>query len=231
MTDAALLPVDSIESQIDAMPVQPKWLRPAAIAGAMAFHVAVACLFLFQPTPVMESLDGIGVDLEQGDADVTQEEQEKQEEVKPMETPDEELAAPAPLVMAPESPALPLKRNDAEPTKKHVEQKVAKQNSADQRATTRGGAVRSHGAGGVQSASARAAFLRSIKTQLMIHRPATGEVGVASVCYSVSPGGSVSVSSASGANAAAARRAVASIHPIADPTGKGYYGCQVFNFH
>jgi outer membrane biosynthesis protein TonB len=231
MTDAALLPVDSIESQIDAMPIQPKWLRPAAIAAAVAFHVSIACLFLLQPAPVPESLDGIGVDLEQGDADVTQEEQEKQEEVKQMETPDEELAAPPPLVMAPESPSLPLKRNDAEPTKKHVEQKVAKQNSADQRATTRGGAVRSHGAGGVQSASARAAFLRSIKTQLMIHRPATGEAGVASVCFSVSAGGSVSVGSASGANAAAARRAVASIHPIPDATGKGYYGCQTFNFH
>jgi protein TonB len=231
MTDAALVPVESIESKIDAAPIQPKWLRPAAFAGAVAFHVAVALMFLWQPVPIPESLEGIGVDLEQGDADVTQEEQEKQEDVKQMETPDEELAMPPPLVMSPEATPLPLQRKPAEPAKKRVEQKVARQNSADQRATTRGGAVRSHGAGGVQSASARAAFLRSIKTQLMIHRPANGESGTANVCFRVSAGGVVSVGSASGANAAAARRAVASIHPIRDATGQGYYGCQVFNFH
>jgi protein TonB len=231
MTDAALLPVESIVSQIDSTPVQPKWLRPTAFAAAIAFHASIALFFMWQPVPIPESLEGIGVDLEQGDADVTQEEQEKQENVQPMEAPDEELAMPPPLVMSPEAPPLPVQRKPAEPAKKRAEQNVAKQNSIDQRATTRGGAVRSHGAGGVQSASARAAFLRSIKTQLMIHRPATGEPGTATVCFRVSPGGSVSVGSASGANAAAARRAVASIHPIADPTGQGFYGCQVFNFH
>ncbi len=188
-------------------------------------------MFIWQPVPVPESLEGIGVDLEQGDADVTQEEQEKQEDVQHMETPDEELAMPPPVVMSPEAPPLPVQRKPDVVAKKRVEESVAKHNSVDQRATTRGGAVRSHGAGGVQSASARASFLRSIKTQLMIHRPANGEPGAASVCFKVSASGSVSVGSASGANAAAARRAVASIHPIPDPTGQGYYGCQTFNFH
>jgi protein TonB len=231
MTDAALLPLESIESQIDSTPVQPKWLRPTAFAAAVALHVGIASFFIWQPVPIPESLDGIGVDLEQGDADVTQEEQEKQEEAQQIEEPDEELAMPPPLVMSPEAPPVPIQRKPDEAAKKRVKQDVAKHNSIDQRATTRGGAVRSHGAGGVQSASARASFLRSIKTQLMIHRPATGEPGTATVCYRVSAGGAVSVGSVSGANTAAARRAVASIHPIRDPTGQGYYGCQVFNFH
>lgn len=231
MTDAALLPVESIEDRIDAAPIQPKWLRPTAFVAAVAFHVAVALTFIWQPVPVPESLEGIGVDLEQGDADVTQEEQEKQEDVQHMETPDEELAMPPPVVMSPEAPPLPVQRKPDVVAKKRIEESVAKRNSVDQRATTRGGAVRSHGAGGVQSASARASFLRSIKTQLMVHRPANGEPGTANVCFKVSASGSVSVGSASGANAAAARRAVASIHPIPDPTGQGYYGCQTFNFH
>jgi protein TonB len=231
MTDAALLPLEPIESQIDSAPVQPKWLRPTAFGAAVSLHIGIALFFVWQPVPIPESLEGIGVELEQGDADVTQEEQEKQEESQVIEEPDEELAMPPPLVMSPEAPPLPIQRKPEEAAKKREKQNVAKHNSIDQRATTRGGAVHSHGAGGVQSASARAAFLRSIKTQLMIHRPATGEPGQASVCYTVSAGGLVRITSASGANAAAARRAVSSIHPIRDPTGQGYYGCQVFNFH
>lgn len=231
MTDVAI--VGNMGSGAPRQPgaqlIRPKWLRPAALAVVLAMHASVVLFFLRQPIPVPESLDGVSVDLEQGDADVTQEEID-QVESKPVDEAQEPLAAPAPLVVAPEAPALPMQRKDSEkkkPVVKPQEDREAR-HTQQQRATTRGAEARGSGSG-AHSASARAAFLRAIKTQLMIHRPRDLPAGTTMVSFRVSAAGAVSVTGASGPGASEARRAVASIRPGRDPTGQGFFGSQAFH--
>jgi periplasmic protein TonB len=231
VTDMTLLEMGGGASG-DARPllVRPKWLRPTTLAAVLAMHAAVVLVFLWQPVRPLDSLEGVSVDLEQGDADVTQEEIDKVD-VQPLDMADDPLAAPPPLVMAPEAPPLPIQRKpDAvkKPVVKPREEREPSHTTASQRQTTRGANVRGHGEG-KPAASLRAAFLRSIMTQLAIHRPRDLPSGMTTVCFNVSAGGGVSVGSASGPGAAAGRRAVASIHPGRDASGQGFHGCQ--NFH
>lgn len=229
MTDITLLEIEGAANAGVPL-VKPKWLRPTTLVAVLAMHAAVVVVFLWQPVRPLDLLEGVAVDLEQGDADLTQEEIDKVD-VQPLDMADDPLAAPPPLVMAPEAPPLPVQRKpdtEKKPVVQPKEEREPAHNTMSRRATTRGAATHSHG-DGKPSPSLRAAFLRSIMTQLAIHRPRDLPAGMTTVCFNVSVGGGVSVGSASGPGGAAARRAVASIYPGRDGSGQGFHGCQ--NFH
>jgi protein TonB len=114
----ASLSPDTAETQAE-WALRPVWLRPAAIAFALALHAAAAA-FIAAPVLPASPIDAIDVTLvAQGDA---AEEKPARDEAKPAEaaappSPAEaapELAAPAPRIEAPEALALPLAKPEPE---------------------------------------------------------------------------------------------------------------------
>lgn len=102
--------------------VRPLWLRPAALVLALALHVAAAAFVAARVLPA-SPIDAIEVTLvAQGDAP---EEKQALDEVKPAEVPPPpppptaqaapELAAPAPLVEAPQAVPLPVATPEPQP--------------------------------------------------------------------------------------------------------------------
>jgi protein TonB len=116
----ASAPPDIGEAQAE-WAVRPAWLRPTAIALALALHAAAAA-FIAAPVLPASPIDAIDVTLvAQGDA---AEERQARDEAQPAEAAAAphapsaevapELAAPAPRIEAPEAVPLPLARREAE---------------------------------------------------------------------------------------------------------------------
>ena len=112
ISGVTLLQSDVSESTKTAV-VRPLWLRPVLLCCVVALHAGLLFVVKGQPAP-LTPLDSVEVTLEpEGDAAA---DQQKQEEIKPVETPpppappveQAQLTAPPPQLVAPEAIPLPV---------------------------------------------------------------------------------------------------------------------------
>ncbi|HEY8161858.1 MAG TPA: energy transducer TonB [Methylocystis sp.] len=197
-------------------PVNPPWLRPVAITGIVALHLAVFTAFMFAPPPKTISLDSLSMDLvQEGDFIEQQEVSAAEDTPPPVAVEQPELALPPPVVMAPDAIPLAMKKDDVEKLEKKQEERKEVQRAEQRReaqARRRAGAPN----GGASSGGAsQASCLAHVAASLRQHTPGATSLGPgnAHVTFHVNAGGGISGVSASGstpAHAALARRIVAS---------------------
>jgi protein TonB len=237
MTDMALSPGlagQRGEEPAGPPPINPPWLRPAAITAIVAAHIAVFVAFLYAPAPKTISLDSLTMDLVQEGDFVEQQEVSAAEDTPPpvaVEQPD--LALPPPVVMAPDPIPLAMKKEDVEKTERKREEQKQVEHAEQRReaqARRRAGAPDAGGGSGASLASC----LAHVAASLRQHTPGSTSLGpgTAQVTFHVNAGGGISGVSASGSSpghAALARRIVSSSR------GPGSCGAafvsQAFAFH
>jgi periplasmic protein TonB len=237
MTDVAALPSFAHEaSESGFPPVRPRWLGPAATTAALLGHVALGLLFLNIALEKIVPLDSIGADLIPEGDQFESVEQVELDDVPPpeaMEQPD--FAIPPPLVMHPEAPPLPAKKEVVEPEKQVVEK-----HQEVQRAEHRQQAQERHRLGieGGQAATggvSRATYAAQLSAAIRRHVPSSSMLGpgTASCSFHVGPGGGmggISCSGSSPAHAGLLRTAIASVQ-APPPPGGGFFASQSVNFH
>lgn len=237
MTDMALSPGlagQRGEEPAGPPPINPPWLRPAAITAIVAAHIAVFVAFLYAPAPKTISLNSLTMDLVQEGDFVEQQEVSAAEDTPPpvaVEQPD--LALPPPVVMAPDPIPLAMKKEDVEKTERKREEQKQVEHAEQRReaqARRRAGAPDAGGGSGASQASC----LAHVAASLRQHTPGSTSLGpgTAQVTFHVNAGGGISGVSASGSSpghAALARRIVSSSR------GPGSCGAafvsQAFAFH
>ena len=237
MTDMALSPGvagQRGEEPAGPPPINPPWLRPAAITAIVAAHVAVFVAFLYAPAPKTISLDSLTMDLvQEGDFVEQQEVSAAEDTPPPVAVEQPELALPPPVVMAPDAVPLAMKKEDVEKTERKREEQKQVEHAEQRReaqARRRAGAPDAGGGSGASQASC----LAHVAASLRQHTPGSTSLGAgtAHVTFHVNAGGGISGVSASGSSpghAALARRIVSSSR------GPGSCGAafvsQAFAFH
>jgi len=237
MTDMALSPGvagQRGEEPAGPPPINPPWLRPAAITAIVAAHVAVFVAFLYAPAPKTISLDSLTMDLvQEGDFVEQQEVSAAEDTPPPVAVEQPELALPPPVVMAPDAVPLAMKKEDVEKTERKREEQKQVEHAEQRReaqARRRAGAPDAGGGSGASQASC----LAHVAASLRQHTPGSTSLGpgTAQVTFHVNAGGGISGVSASGSSpghAALARRIVSSSR------GPGCCGAafvsQAFAFH
>ena len=218
-------------------PIKPAWLRPAALVAVVAAHAIVAWLSLAVIIPSVTALDSIGVDLApEGDFFESEEVAETEDTPPPEQAEQPDLAIPPPMVMAPDAPPLPAKREAVEKLKKKVvERKAEAKNYAKERheAQMRRRLGAPEGSSNV-SGMTRASYKGLLAAEIRRHTPAVTSLGegTATVVFHVAAGGGIAGVSASGstaAHAALARRIIGSVH-APPPPGGGFSASQIFHF-
>lgn len=237
MTDLTLSSFAAGAPSPNPPPVKPPWLRPTSLAAVLAAHATAAWLMLAMAVPTIATLNSISMDLvPQGDFFESQEVTAAEEEPPPPEEVEQpDLAIPPPVVMAPEAPALPAKKEIVEQKKKVVEKKREVDHAEKRReaqAQRHMGAPEGHAQGSGMSQSAYKALLAAA---IRRHTPAssTAGEGTANVTFHVTAGGGITGIAASGstpAHAALARRIMASVHAPPPPDG-AFFATQNFHFH
>jgi protein TonB len=241
MTDAAFFPFEANSAPGDAPPggvppVKPAWLRPAAFAAVIAAHGAVAWMLMAAAVQTISPLDSVSMDLiPEGDF-FESEEVSAAEDTPPPEMAEEpDLAIPPPMVMSPDAPALPAKKEAVEKVKKQVVERKEVEHDKERReaqARRRMGAPEGRAQG---SSMSRAAYAGLLARAIRAHTPGSTSLGSgsATVTFNVTSGGGIAVAGASGSSpghAALARRILASVH-APPPPGGGFFASQSFNFH
>ncbi len=238
MTDVAALPTFAqASSESGFPPVRPRWLGPTATTAAILAHMALGVLFMNFALEKIVPLDEVGADLIPEGDQFESVEQVELDDVPPpeaMEQPD--FAIPPPLVMHPEAPPLPAKKEIVEPQK----QQVVEKRQQVQRAEHRQQAQERHRLGieGGQAATgglSRASYAALLSASIRRHVPSSSTLGPgsASCSFHVGPGGGmagVSCSGSSPAHAALLHRAIASVQ-APPPPGGGFFASQAVNFH
>ncbi|MBL1257718.1 hypothetical protein [Methylocystis sp. Sn-Cys] len=238
MTDLTPASFEAGALMADPPPVTPNWLRAASLSGVLAAHGAVAWLLLAVAVPTISNLDSISMDLvPQGDFFESQQVTAAEEQPPPLEeVAQPDLPLPPPVVMSPDAPPLPVKKEVVEKKKKKVAERKPEVDHADKRreaqARRRMGAPEGHSETPAMSQSDYKAMLAATIRQ---HTPATSSAGEgsASVAFHVTAGGGIAGISASGstpAHAALARQIMSSVH-APPPPGGGFFASQNFHFH
>jgi periplasmic protein TonB len=239
VTDLAAIP-DYAASEAPAKPalqsVKPRWLGPAATAAVIAAHVGVAVFLMAAAVEKYVPLESVSMDLiPEGDMFESQQ-QEAQDDTPPpeeMEQPD--LALPPPMVMTPDAPPLPAKKEVVEPKKHVVERKPTTAPAREKREAQERHHIGMAG-GRAQGASvSRAAYGAMLAAAVRRHVPSSTSLGEgsASCSFHVTAGGGMSAISCSGsssAHAAVLRGAIASTHAPAPPGG-AFFASQGVHFH
>lgn len=237
MTDAAALPPlanGSLETGFPA--IRPPWLRPLSIAVVLLGHVALGLLFMNFALEKIVPLDSMSADLIPEGDQFESVEQVELDDVPPpeaLEQPD--FAIPPPLVMHPEAPPLPAKKDVVEPEKQVVEKR-----QETPRAEHKQQAQERHRLGieGGQAASggiSRATYAAQLSAAIRRHVPSSSRLGAgaANCSFHVGPGGGMGGIACSGstpAHAALLRTAIASVQ-APPPPGGGFFASQSVNFH
>lgn len=238
MTDIAMIPELAGEREPPppgVPPIRPPWLRPVAFVAIIAAHVGVFAALMYTAVPKTVSLDSISMDLvPEGDFFEAQEVTEADDTPPPESVEEPELALPPPMVMSPDAPPLPAKKEVVEQVKKQTQERREIEHAEQRREAQ---ARRHYGApeGRAQGTGAsQATCLAHVAAALRRHTPGSTSLGPgqANVTFHVGAGGGLSGISASGsspAHAALARRIVASSR------GPGNCGSafvsQAFTFH
>lgn len=129
MTQTA--PRAKLEQSANMSPLQPAWLRPAAITLIVIAHIAF-CRLYGVGKPSIVALESMTMDLvQEGDFFEAEEAAEAEDRPPPVVVEDPELALPPPEVMAPDAIPLPAKRDNLEKSKSNA--KSNKQNKQPKR--------------------------------------------------------------------------------------------------
>jgi protein TonB len=237
MTDIATLP-SFAQAHVEAgfPPVRPRWLEPAAIAVVLLGHVALGLLFMNFELEKIVPLDAMSAELIPEGDQFESVEQVEMDDVPPPEAVEQpDFAILPPLVMHPEAPPLPAKKDLAEPEKQVVEKQ-----QEIQRAEHRQQAQERHRLGiegGQASAGgvSRATYAAQLAAAIRRHVPSSSMLGpgTANCSFHVGPGGGMGGIGCSGstpAHAALLHRAIASVQ-APPPPGGGFFASQAVNFH
>lgn len=214
----------------DKPPLRPEKLSKLASAIVVCAHVIFFVSFMNLAQPEFLSLGGINAELiPEGDffeaeaiteADINQNDELQAEMVE-----EPELALPPPLIMNPDSPPLPAKKEIREVKEKNEqkqkEQKKEARNVAranekrEAQAQRRYGAPEGRGSNG--SSGSQATCLAHVAASLRRHSPGATSLGAGHVVvvFHINSGGGLSLVSASGtssAHEALARRIVSASH-------------------
>jgi len=237
MTDLAALPSFAAGASDGAFPpVRPRWLEPVAFAAVLLGHVALGLLFMNFALEKIVPLDSVSADLiPEGDQFESVEQVELDEVPPPQEVEQPDFAIPPPLVMHPEAPPLPAKKEMVEPQKQQViEKRPQIQTGRKQQAQER----HRLGMEGGQAASgglSRASYAAMLAAAIRRHVPSSSTLGpgTASCSFHVGPGGGMSgigCSGSSPAHAALLHRAIAAVR-APPPPGGGFFASQAVHFH
>lgn len=240
MTDAALFPSDVEPAPQSAPPsgpppVKPPWLRSAAFAAVIAAHGMVAAALMATAIQNISPLDSVSMDLiPEGDFFESEEVSAAEDTPPPQEVEEPELALPPPLVMSPDAPALPAKKEAVEKVvKKVVEQKEVQHDKEQREAQARRRMGAPEGRSQASGMS-KAAYAGLLARAIRAHTPGSTSLGEgsASCVFHVTSGGGMSGvgCSGSGGHAALARRILSSVH-APPPPGGGFFASQAFHFH
>ena len=221
--------MSSVALPAEAIPglgaLRPGWLRPLALGVILALHALMFVTIRGRPASLSPELIDISL-VQMGDSDV---DQQKVEEIRPAEPAPpappppaaQELAAPPPVVPAPEAAPLPvatpkpavkpkreIREKDNRPTREELlEQKRAreaaerrKEEQAEERRKAQQGraALRRGAAGGAASAGmSRASYTGILAAEVARHKfypaaaRAVGATGSVGVAFTIGPSGRV----------------------------------------
>ncbi len=245
MTDFASIPVVR-EQQIfgrGTPPLRPAWLHPLSTMLVIATYVIFFASFIYWVIPKPVSLGAFDAELVR-EGDFLDEDASADTDFKPaddstvQEAYDEvALALPSPLIMAPETTPVPLKKETVDKSRNGQKKRPVETGAGNDDRRSAGRTRRRFGlpgARGTGSGSTPATCLALVAASLRQHTPAVTSLGpgTANVTFYVHLGGGVSGVAASGStpgHAALARRIVASAR---GPGNCGeFFANQAFRFH
>ncbi len=215
-------------------PVKPRWLGPTTTLMVVLAHIGIAAVLMATAIEKFVPLDQLSADLiPEGDMFESPQVEAADNTAPPEEIEQPDLAIPPPMLMAPDAPPLPAKKEVIEPRKRVIERKPFPHASEHREAQERhrmgmaGGRSQS---GGVS----RAAYGAMLAAAIRRHVPSTSSLGEGSASCSfhvTSAGGmsSVSCSGSSPAHAGLLHRAIASTH-APPPPGGGFFASQSVHF-
>jgi len=215
--------------------VRPKWLGPATTAAVVLAHLGVAFFFMNAAIEKIVPLDSVSMDLIPEGDDFEQDAVEAMDDTPPpQEIEEPEMALPPPLIMHPDAPPLPAKKEVVEQKKKRVEKRqesAQQQHRQEARERHRLGMAGGRATGGLT----RAGYAAMLAAAIHRHVPSSSSLGPgsASCSFHVSGGGAmvgVSCSGSTGAHAALLRHAISSTH-APPPPGGGFFAAQSVRFH
>jgi protein TonB len=231
MTQTA--PRAKLEQSVNMSPLQPAWLRPAAITLIVIAHIAFFAAFMAWEKPSIVALESMTMDLvQEGDFFEAEEVAEAEDRPPPVVVEDPELALPPPEVMAPDAIPLPAKRDNLEKVEKQREEQQTEQATQAREAQARRHAGAPDGRSG--SGASQSVCLAHVASDLRRHTPGSTSLGTghAHVTFRINMGGGISdisVSASTPAHAALARRIVASSRGPGSCSSA--YVSQSFAFH
>jgi len=239
MTDIAMVP-DYARSAAPPSsgfpPVKPRWLGPAATVAVVLAHVGVAVLLMVTAIEKYVPLESVSMDLiPEGDMFESQK-VEAQDDTPPPEAVEQpDLAIPPPMLMTPDAPPLPAKKEVVEPRKHVVERKEVAAPAKEQREAQEHHRLGMAGGRAQSGGVSRAAYGAMLAAAIRRHVPSSSSLGEgsASCSFHVTGGGGmtgISCSGSSSAHASLLQRAIASTH-APPPPGGGFFASQGVHFH
>lgn len=238
MTDLAAIP-DYVASEAPARPelpsVKPRWLAPAATVAVVLAHVAVAALLIHSAIEKYVPLESVSMDLiPEGDMFESQQQEAQDDTPPPEEIEQPDVGLPPPMVMTPDAPPLPAKKEVVEPKKRVVEQKPTTQPKQEKREAQERHRIGMAGGRAQSGGVSRAAYGAMLASAIRRHVPSSTSLGAgsASCSFHVTAGGGmsgISCSGSSSAHASVLRGAIASTH-APPPPGGGYFASQSVHF-
>ena len=237
MTEVGALPSFVHQPSEGGFPlIRPRWLGPLTTTVVVLAHLALGVLFMNFALDKIVPLDEVGVDLiPEGDQFESVEQAELDDVAPPeaMEQPD--FAIPPPLVMHPDAPPLPAKREVTEQQERIVEKRQEVQQAERKQQAQERHRLGMEGGQAASGGLSRASYAALLAAAIRRHVPSSTALGPGSATCSfhVSVGGGmtgISCSGSSPAHASLLRMAIASIQ-APPPPGGGFFAVQPINFH
>ncbi|CAN3989945.1 hypothetical protein [Methylocystis bryophila] len=237
MTDAAALPPlanGSLETGFPA--IRPPWLRPLSIAVVLLGHVALGLLFMNFALEKIVPLDSMSADLiPEGDQFESVEQVELEDTPPPEAVEQPDFAIPPPLVMHPEAPPLPAKKQVVEPEKRVVEKRQERPRAEHKQQAQERHRLGMEGGQAASGGISRATYAALLSAAIRRHVPGSSSLGAgtASCSFHIGPGGGmggVACSGSTPAHAALLHRAIASVQAPPPPGGR-FFASQSVKFH
>jgi len=237
MTNVGTLPSFAPEpSESGFPPIRPRWLGPVTTTAVILVHMALGMLFMDFALEKIVPLDSVGVDLiPEGDQFESVEQAELDDVAPPeaMEQPD--FAIPPPLVMHPDAPPLPAKKEVTEQQKRIVEKRQEVQQAERKQQAQERHRLGMEGGQAASGGLSHASYAALLSAAIRRHVPSSTALGpgAATCSFHVSGGGGmtgISCSGSSPAHASLLRMAIASVQ-APPPPGGGFSAVQTVNFH
>jgi periplasmic protein TonB len=238
MTDIAAIPefAAAAEPNSDFPTVKPRWLSAATTVAVVLAHVAVAALLIHAAVEKYVPLESVSMDLiPEGDMFESQQIDAQDDTPPPEEMEQPDLALPPRLVMTPDAPPLPAKKEVVEPKKQVVEHKPAAAPAREKREAQEKHRLGMAGGRAQSGGVSKAAYGAMLAAAIRRHVPSSSSLGEgsASCSFHVTSGGGMSGISCSGSTSAHAgllQRAISSTH-APPPPGGGFFASQGVHFH